>query len=234
MAANPKKSVAPNALAMFNNLPSLAPQNKADALAVISSNEIRIGAFLWTPVGLQVDGEITRQDWEETGRLLQRIDVSLQWLIGDFIVAGEELNYGQQEELAQQFGFQYGTVRTYATVARNVDLSIRVDKLSFKHHQLVAALPQERQVHWLNLAAEGEDGKIWSTGRLQQEISRRNASVSEDRFLFSKDRIPKITSSLANTWAKAKRGDKKSKTKVLGAIALHRKWLDELEESLED
>jgi hypothetical protein len=146
---------------------------KTDVLSVISSNEIRVGAFVWTTIGLRVDGEIKRADWEETGRLLHRLDVSLQWLIGDLIVAGEELKYGDLAAIAAMFDFEPGTIYNYAYVARKVEISLRSEVLSFGHHQVVASLSPEEQSLWLSKAAKGTDNKIWSIAKLQREINAK-------------------------------------------------------------
>lgn len=147
-----------------------AGKNRTEALATINSNQIRTGAFLWTSTGLKVEGKITRDDWEQTGQLLHLLDQSLQWLIGDLIVHGEDLAYGDQIKIADLFGFQHSTIRDYAYVARNVELSVRTDSLDFGHHKLVAGFAPREQVEWLQRAEIGNDGKRWSVSRLRQEI----------------------------------------------------------------
>jgi hypothetical protein len=147
---------------------------KSDVLSVISSKEIRVGAFVWTTVGLRVDGEINRADWEETGKLLRRLDISLQWLIGDLIVAGEELKYGDLVAIATMFDFEPGTIYNYAYVARKVEISLRSEVLSFGHHQVVAPLSPEEQRKWLKRAAEGDGNKPWPIAKLQYEINKEN------------------------------------------------------------
>lgn len=145
--------------------------SKSQTLALLSSNEIRVGALIWKPTGLQVDGIVTREDWEQTGKLLKQLDSSMQWLIGDLIVCGEDLKWGDQKTIAESFGFEYGTIRNYAYVCRKVEMSIRSDKLDFAHHQLVAALPVGKQIFWLNAAEKGDDGKRWSVSRLRDAIN---------------------------------------------------------------
>jgi hypothetical protein len=159
--------------------------NKKQALAAISSKEIRIGAFVWTPVGLQIDGQINREDWEETGKLLNRLDISLQWLIGDWVVAAEALGYGDRQEFAEQIGFATQTIYDYSYVARNVEFSIRIENLDFGHHQLVASMDDpEKQRHWLERALAGDDGKKrWSVARLRQEIAGNRLLEKPTKFV---------------------------------------------------
>jgi hypothetical protein len=150
-------------------------------LALLASDEFRVGAFVWKPTGLIIDGEIRREDWEETGKLLKMLDSSMQWLIGDLIVHGESLRWGDQKTIAEAFGFEYGTVRVYASVCRNVEMLIRINSLDFAHHQLVASMPRSEQKRWLQAAAEGDDGKRWSVARLRDEIKAAQLGAGEEK-----------------------------------------------------
>lgn len=155
---------------LLAKLQALRQQSKPQQQLALLQNEIRVGAFVWKPTGLLIDGEATETDWREVGRLLKMLDSSMQWLIGDLIVCGEDLRYGDQKQIAEAFGFEYATIRDFAYVSRNVEMSVRTDKLDFGHHKLVAAMPLEEQADWLQAAAEGDNGKRWSIARLRQEI----------------------------------------------------------------
>lgn len=165
-------------------------QGKQQTLALLSTNEIRVGAFVWKPTGLAIDGEITRADWEQVGKLLKQLDSSLQWLIGDLIVCGESRAWGDQKAIAEAFGFEYSTIRVYATVCRKIDLLIRINTLDFAHHQLVASMSPEEQSHWLQRAAEGDDGKRWSVARLRDEIE------NAEKVKAGKEPLPKYLKAL--------------------------------------
>jgi hypothetical protein len=157
-------------------------ESKSEALAIMANEGIRVGALIWKPTGLIVDGDVTREDWEQTGKLLKQLTTSMQWLIGDWVLAAEELSYGDREAFAANIGFSVKTIYEYSYVARNVEFSIRMENLDFGHHQLVAGMDsQEEQLRWLQAAAEGDNGKRWSIARLRQEIEAeklgRSASV---------------------------------------------------------
>lgn len=148
-----------------------------------SSREIRTGSLVWTPVGLKSDGEITREDWEDAGQLLQRLDASLQWLIGDWIVLGEHLNYGDRDTFAESIGFETKTIYDYAYVARNVEISVRTEILSFTHHKLVAAMTKKEQKKWLQKAeAEG-----WSVANLRDAVSGKKQLTTSDNNEFASE-----------------------------------------------
>jgi hypothetical protein len=209
--------------------------SKSQTLALLSSNEIRVGALIWKPTGLlrDTERELTRADWEETGRLLKLLDSSMQWLIGDLIVCGEDMHYGDQITISEAFGLEYGTVRTYATVCRKVELSIRIDTLSFAHHQLVAPLSQEDQIRFLQSAAEGENGKPWSVARLRGEIEAYQGKQGEKdlpKYLLPLRALRKAYN--PKIWKAMSNGEKRRVFSELKGMLLN--MADELGETLED
>lgn len=104
-----------------------------------------------TPVGLVLPDDATDAELIEIGLVLRGMESSIQWLIGDWLNRAERV-WGQVYDDVP--GYSYGTLRTYASVARSVQLSIRIDKLSFAHHQLVTALNENDQREWLRYALE--------------------------------------------------------------------------------
>jgi hypothetical protein len=154
----------------YGGLPSdlLQELQASQSMAMtLSSKDIRVGAFVWKPTGMVLDGEASFKDWQETGRILRKLDESIQWLLGDWIVMGEAYEYGERIAFAESIGFNVKTLDDYAYVARNVNFSVRTENLSFGHHKLVASLPDgDEQERWLTTAAENH----WSIARLRDEI----------------------------------------------------------------
>lgn len=153
----------------YSGLPSdLLQELQSQSVAIsLSSKDIRIGAFVWKPTGIILDGEANYDDWQETGRVLRKLDESIQWLLGDWIVMGEAYEYGERVAFAESIGFNVKTLDDYAYVARHVNFSVRTEKLSFGHHKLVASLATiDDQERWLNAAVENH----WSISRLREEI----------------------------------------------------------------
>jgi hypothetical protein len=76
------------------------------------------------------------------------------------------------------------------------DLSIRIEKLSFKHHQMVAGKVPEEQVYWLKLALE----RGWSTAQLRRAIAgqplTREPTALIDRTLSFADRAEREAAKL--------------------------------------
>jgi hypothetical protein len=126
-------------------------QGQRDGLrsSMVRSNR----AFTMTPTGLIADEGATFEQWQKVGEVLQKLDASIQWLLGDWLVYGERVWGQTYEQIAEATGYEVTSLRQYAWVARGVDLSIRIDKLSFGHHMLVAGLEPESQRNWLGRAA---------------------------------------------------------------------------------
>jgi hypothetical protein len=120
----------------------------------VHDGTLMVHGFQLTSTGLIAPESASSDAWIDLGRLLARLEGSLQWLIGDWIVYGEAIRWGDIPALAKELGFSDQTLRDYAYVARNVQLSIRIDKLSFGHHQVVAPLSPQEQWDALQYAAE--------------------------------------------------------------------------------
>jgi hypothetical protein len=58
---------------------------------------------------------------------------------------GEHRKWDDGEEIAEQIGASYGTITTYASVARAYPFSNRLEKLSFTHHFRAVAVEGERE-----------------------------------------------------------------------------------------
>ncbi|MEO1290284.1 MAG: hypothetical protein AAFV93_21240 [Chloroflexota bacterium] len=197
-----------------------------EIISAVSSGHIEIGAFRFTATGLDIQGNITKEDWNKVGTLLAMLDNSMQWLIGDFIACGESKKFGTQKEIADLFGFEYGTVRVYASVARNIDLLIRINKLSFGHHQLVAGMRdidtgeilQQEQQYWLQQAVDNG----WSVRQLRAAI---NGEKELDKDEKPTRQFLKQIDSLSSQFQKLQSNER------LVAIEALRNLLLELEES---
>lgn len=128
-----------------------------------------------TKVGLQGYAS-TFEEWEAFGRTLKEIEAGLQWAVGDWLNQGETRWREKYLGVADALGFDYQTLRDYSYVARQVNLSIRIDKLSFAHHRLVASYDPPHQKLWLARAATGENGKAWSLARMREMMADPDGS----------------------------------------------------------
>lgn len=121
----------------------------ANALVSLDDGSMQYGSYTLTVKGLMGGEQADEAEWENLGAVLRRLEGAIQWLIGDWFVQAERKWGKTYEQVSQKTGYAEKTLREYAYVARNVDLSIRMDKLSFGHHQLVAGKSPDEQYKWL-------------------------------------------------------------------------------------
>lgn len=125
-----------------------------------------------TKVGWSIPKNISQDEWLACGAALCQIETGVQWWIGDWWIIGENRQWGEGEETAEKFGWNYDTVRTYGSVARAFQLSIRIDNLTFRHHRLaMAESDQRKRLVWLRRAEK----EGWSTNQLKAAIARQAA-----------------------------------------------------------
>jgi hypothetical protein len=131
-----------------------------------------------TRVGLELVGDVDRQEWEAFGvRLGTRID-ALRWWLADYVFLSVDVLYGEEgAQLAEATGLQPGTLEQYARVAREVPRSRRRPELSFTHHQLVAARAPAEQSEWLERAVANR----WSVPEMRAAMQRDLALPARPR-----------------------------------------------------
>lgn len=129
-------------------------QDGDGAIVVQEDGAVQVGPFVLTPIGLKIEREVTEGEWQNFYAVIRRIRSSLNWILGDWLAYGAHRWGEKYEALAGFTGLKEKTLREYAYVARHVELSSRLDKLSFGHHQEVARFDADAQRQWLSYAAE--------------------------------------------------------------------------------
>jgi hypothetical protein len=146
-----------------DNLPTLDIREVDDvgfgglALPVVRRQDgtVKLGNFRLTMTGLVVEGRISQEEWWAFFEGVQKIESTIQFIIGDLAIYGEEEFRISYEEIAARTGYKKETVENYAYVARNMPQALRSDKLSFNHHYLVASLATDAEKQqWLATAQE--------------------------------------------------------------------------------
>ena len=115
-----------------------------DAITIRDNGTLELGAFCLTPTGLVVTGDPSFNDWDICGAHLQRMEGAVQFWIGDWLNYGEHA-YGEKYAHAVN-DTQTETWMNYAWVARHVEISTRVENLSWSHHREVAKLHETPDV----------------------------------------------------------------------------------------
>jgi N6-adenosine-specific RNA methylase IME4 len=125
-------------------------------------------------VGLQFDGQLTSEQWQEIGKHLEQFAGSSQWWLGDWLLHGEgRTEWGSMyDQVVEEFDEKYGTARNAKWLAEKFDLSRRRDKLPWGHHAEVAGLESEEQQDELLDWAEdnGKDGKPATRKQLRERV----------------------------------------------------------------
>lgn len=172
-------------------------QQGASGLTAQPDGSLVVQGFRLTTTGLISPEEVSAEAWMDLGRLLAKLEGSLQWLIGDWIVYGESIQWGDIPALAKDLGFADQTLHDYAYVARKVQFSIRIENLSFAHHRLVTTLSPEFQSYALTYAAHHQysvaDFRKWiklgmpETGLAELAVTPllNTKSVSSLRMLYT-------------------------------------------------
>lgn len=187
----------------------------------VIANTLRAGHFTLTPTGLQAAEGATFEEWQQVGVILRRMDSSIQWLIGDWLNIGARAWGQMYEPVAEALGYDAKTLREYAYIARSIELSIRMDNLSFAHHQLVASLEPDRQRYWLQLAADSQ----WNRSQLRLAISQNNpnptapSKMRRGTLAYFERSLDTVWSTLQPALRKIGQGDRRQLAARLRAMA---------------
>ncbi len=111
----------------------------------------------FTRTSLIISESTTEAEWKAIGETLRTMQGAVQFWIGDWLRFGEGKKYigsDKYDEAEEQTGLKRGTLKVYASVAKNVPSLMRINQLSFQHHQLVAHCSEKKQKQWLEKAVD--------------------------------------------------------------------------------
>lgn len=119
------------------------------------------------PLALTVPAKFTRDEWEQFGARIAVADNHFRLAVGDWIIAGEQ-NWGDTYTAAEEItGYSNQYLRDCAYVARNVELSLRDDKLAWSHLKLIAKAPEDEKAGWVGIVVD--------EGLTKRELAKRMA-----------------------------------------------------------
>ena len=125
--------------------------------------------------------------WEQRGKEIAVAEKTHKWTLADWLAEGDTGWGGTAYDTAQRYLPHYSRkyLMNIAYVARHVPFSFRKEKLSFAHHECVAALPPDAQLRWLSAAEVAP----YTVAQLKREIAKGDAretfSVKFSDVLFS-------------------------------------------------
>lgn len=183
-------------------------------------------------VGAEFDAALTEPEWKSFFEVVRSIRRAVQWIVGDWATYGEHAFQWTYEDMAELTGFSAKTLREYAYVARSVPMSIRMDAISFGHHQVVSALPEHQQKSWLQYAQE----KHLSVAQLRQAVRESPTLPEEIDPLGAKTfaRNARIVRRIVDRVGGGKALSNEERQSALAQIELLRQWLAAAERLVRD
>ncbi|RMG87923.1 MAG: hypothetical protein D6712_04705 [Chloroflexi bacterium] len=114
---------------------------------------IHIGHFVLSQNGVvSISEGVTEDELIAMFVHIEQMNRAMQWVIADLAVYAADVWGRKYDHLSDWTGYSVSTLKDMAYVARQVNLSVRTDKLSFNHHKLVAPYDEETQKQLLNSA----------------------------------------------------------------------------------
>lgn len=127
------------------------------------------------PSGLTIGADLSFDEWAKLGETLKVVHRATLFWIGDWLNYGER-KYG--EMFAQAIDATYyslSTLQTAKWVSDRIETSMRMEDLTWNHHQVIAPLEPNEQGEWLDRAVRGEDGRPWSVRKLRAELQQQRS-----------------------------------------------------------
>jgi hypothetical protein len=139
---------------------------------------LRLGAQVSAKrTGLQLPPGLPLAAWTRVGHHISLLSSSSAWWQGDWLIYGRENFPDRYRRAMEETSLDYQTLRNYVWVARRFSVSRRRDNLSFQHHATVAALPNEQQDIWLDLASSLH----WSLMQLRAQVRAASGKAAGQR-----------------------------------------------------
>ena len=172
---------------------------------VAHSVALPTGKVKVSPMGMEVNEKLTFDEWISLAPHIGSALRSMAFVVGDWLVYGEEEFSGQLEldikvesedpnaprpakrvtrerydTAHASTGIDLATLKTYAHVSRRVPLSLRNNLLSWEHHKAVAKLKAAELTRWLDTAKDGDKHGAISARRLRASITAGRIVTPEE------------------------------------------------------
>jgi N6-adenosine-specific RNA methylase IME4 len=146
----------------------------AGRLAKRDHRDIQLAGFTLTAVGVEVTGKPSIEDWRSAVQFIDRAASASMWWHGDMLNFGHA-TYGELASQEDGDGkYERASLMQAKWVAAQLPFSMRIEKLSFTHHALIASLPPAQQKKWL--AKADRDGL--SVADLRKELRNDRLQIA--------------------------------------------------------
>jgi len=153
-------------------------------VALVPADARELARFLpgiWTRIGwIPPTQPLTRDQYIEASDALWEWERGRPWCVGDWILYGERLSYGQMYAQAMEVtGLSYERLAHYVFVCKRFEFCRRKQNLTFAHHEVVAPLrfSDEEQDWWLGQAEQND----WSAAELKRQVDAWEAEARNDK-----------------------------------------------------
>jgi hypothetical protein len=205
-------------------------QAKAAGQVLGAEGTINVYNFQLTPSGMIAPDGARFEDWEQVGHLLFRLEGSIQWLVGDWLLYGEQVKWGETDEIAKALGRETQTLYHYKSICLAFEFCRRRQNLTFGHHEAVRRLSHEDQERALDYA-EQEGVSVaafrkWLKGSVEEDAPALPTGLFIETPRPALSGLEKLAQRDPSTLKP------KQVAEGLGYITQARQWLDEMEQRL--
>jgi hypothetical protein len=151
-----------------------------------------ISKFKITRLGLEQNSPLNMEEWQNLGAYLGSAARSMAFVIGDWVIFGNTLmgTAGQGADFPQTnilviaaacTGLDIPTLEDYAHVSRKVPIEWRNERLSWEQHRVIAKLPPNDRLQWINTCVvEENSGRHMTLRRLRKSINLGRIATPAD------------------------------------------------------
>jgi len=142
---------------------------------VYIEKEVASTNIQFNPTGAVISPDATYEELLKTGKKLKQFEEvaesCIHWILGDLLRFAEGKFSDKVSQLEHEWGFSYKTYANDKWVCKNIDFSIRIEKIYFRHYQIIAPFKPEEQKIWIKKILEnGIDGKIMTQDFLKAAV----------------------------------------------------------------
>lgn len=128
--------------------------------------------FEFSETGLVMAGNTTFDEWLACGETLKRIDRACQWWIGDWLNLGEQKWGEMYAQGIDETDLAYQTLANYKWVANAIQFSARAEKVGWKVHEQIAAIPEKDRASAIKRA----ETERWTVREVRDYVRELKAS----------------------------------------------------------
>jgi len=148
--------------------------NSNTALVYIEK-EVATPNIQLSPTGAVISEKTSYNELLHAGGQLKKFhdafESSIHWILGDLLNFAENKFSDMVSQLEHEWGFKYQTLANDKWVTKNIDFSVRTEKIPFRHFERIALFEQDEQKIWIKKILEnGKDGKVMSNSDLKLAV----------------------------------------------------------------